>query len=738
MKSRIRERRRGDISRSLRKIMKCLCSGEQLRGANEMVPSSESLATKDYSISGDSCPAGQVDKKRPDTGNIEEAESSLRESGFLNYEEARALLGRYEFQKGNIEAALHVFEGIDIGSVTPKIKISLAQRAEQPKRHKRHSQHYAAPPMSIHAVGLLLEAVLLKAKSLQALGRFKEAAQSCKVILDIVESSLPEGLPENFGAECKLQETLSNAVELLPELWKLADSPREAIVSYRRALLHQWNLDAKTTAKIQKEFVIFLLYSGGEASPPNLRSQMDSSFVPRNNIEEAILLLMILVRKITLKRIEWDPSILDHLSFALSVSGDLTTLAYQYKELLPGTVNRRERYFTLALCYFGAGKDLIALDLLRKVLSSKEDPKHIPALLMASKICSKNPCLAEEGVNFASRVLESLDDRCDKLESVAHCLLGISNSANSKLAISDSERFESQSEALRALETAGKMTRMRDHNVLYHLSLENAEQRKLDAALYYAKCLLKLEAGSSVKGWLLLARILSAKKRFSDAESIINAALDQTGKWDQGDLLRTKAKLQIAQGQLRSAIETYTQLLAVFQVQKKAFGSGKKLLKENRDHARNLEVEVWHDLACVYISLSQWHDAEMCLFKSKTIKLYSASRCHTTGILCEAKGLYKEALKAFDDALNIDPNYVPSLISTALVLRRCSGSKESHAVARSFLMDALRHDSLNAGAWYNLGLVHRDEGSVSSLMEAAECFEAAHFLEETSPVEPFR
>lgn len=46
---------------------------------------------------------------------------------------------------------------------------------------------------------------------------------------------------------------------------------------------------------------------------------------------------------------------------------------------------------------------------------------------------------------------------------------------------------------------------------------------------------------------------------------------------------------------------------------------------------RNLEVQVWHDLACVYISLSQWHDAEMCLSKSRAIKLYSASRCHITG-----------------------------------------------------------------------------------------------------------
>ncbi|KAK6141501.1 hypothetical protein DH2020_024760 [Rehmannia glutinosa] len=322
----IRARRRDPVRVKLGKIMQCLCSGEQSH-RNEMVPSSESLATKDYSASVYSSRPGETERK-PDTGNIEEAETSLRESGCLNYEEARALLGRYEYQKGNVEAALHVFEGIDIAAVTPKMKITLSKIGET---RKRHSHNYETPPMSVHAVSLLFEAIFLKAKSLQALGRYKEAAQSCSVILEIVESSLPAGLPENFGADCKLQETLNKAVEVLPELWKLADSPREAILSYRRALLHHWNLDAHTTAKIQKEFAIFLLYSGAEAIPPNLRSQMDSAFVPKNNIEEAILLLIILLRKVTLKRIEWDPSILDHLSYALSISGGLRALANQVK-----------------------------------------------------------------------------------------------------------------------------------------------------------------------------------------------------------------------------------------------------------------------------------------------------------------------------------------------------------------------------------------------------------------------
>ncbi|KAJ6333909.1 hypothetical protein OIU78_010917 [Salix suchowensis] len=148
-----------------------------------------------------------------------------------------------------------------------------------------------------------------------------------------------------------------------------------------------------------------------------------------------------------------------------------------------------------------------------------------------------------------------------------------------------------------------------------------------------------------------------------------------------------------------------------------------------------LELEVWHDLASVYIRLSRWHDAETCLSKSKAICSYSASRCHTTGVLYEGKGLYKEALKAFGSALDIDPTHVPSMVSTAVVLRRL---RMQSSATRSFLMGALRLDRMNSSAWYNLGLLYKAEGAPSSSLEAAECFEAATFLEETAPAEPFQ
>lgn len=404
-----------------------------------------------------------------------------------------------------------------------------------------------------------------------------EAAQLCGTLLDTVEAALPRGLPENFGVDCKLHDTLSRAVELLPELWKLAGFSQEAVSSYRRALLTHWNLSAETVARIQKEFAIFLLHGGCYANPPNLRSQMDASFIPRNNFEEAVLLLMILLRKFALNKIEWDPTIVDHLAFALSVCGELKALARQLEELPPRAMERKERHYRLALCYLGEGDDMVALNLLKKILSAREDPNCLKSLLLASKICGEDSAHAEEGVHFARRALANLGDGCDTIGSVANLLLGISLSTHSRSSVSDSQRLAWQCESLAALEKADQIM-PKDYKVIYHLSLENAEQRKLDAALYYAKLLLKLEAGSNIKSWVLLARILSAKKCYLDAVDIVDAALEQSGMWGQGELLQTKARIQMAQGKLKNAVESYTQLLAILQLRSKAAGSGTNLV----------------------------------------------------------------------------------------------------------------------------------------------------------------
>lgn len=108
--------------------------------------------------------------------------------------------------------------------------------------------------------------------------------------------------------------------------------------------------------------------------------------------------------------------------------------------------------------------------------------------------------------------------------------------------------------------------------------------------------------------------------------------------------------------------------------------------------------------------------------------------CHA-GKHNEAKGFMKEALRAYSTALDLDPKHVPSLISTATVLRQLY--KKPLPVARCFLTDVLRLDRTNHVAWFNLGLLYEDEGD-SAAIEAAECFRAAALLEENAPAEPFR
>ena len=161
----------------------------------------------------------------------------------------------------------------------------------------------------------------------------------------------------------------------------------------------------------------------------------------------------------------------------------------------------------MSLCYNGAGEDLVALGLLRKLFSERED---VSGLLMASKICGERSGLAEEGIDYARR---SLGNECVQLDGAAHLVLGIALTESSRASATETERVARLSEGMQALESAD----ITDPRVLHRLALENTGERKLDSALAYAKHALKLGAESDLEVWLLLARVLSAQKRFSDA-----------------------------------------------------------------------------------------------------------------------------------------------------------------------------------------------------------------------------
>ncbi|KFK28981.1 hypothetical protein AALP_AA7G073100 [Arabis alpina] len=695
--------------------MLCACSGEQFR-FDEQPGSPESLATRDFSASGLSSRTGgpDWDSKLEDI-QVDEAESTLKEALSLNYEEARALLGRLEYQRGNFDAALQVFKGIDIRVLTPRIIKAIVESTTRPRKPRSRVVIVSPTSMSMHSVSLLLEAILLKARSLEELGSYKEAAGECKIILDIVESALPSGMPDvGISGFCKLQDVFQKGLELLPLLWKKAGDLGETIASYRRALFRPWNLDPQRLAVTQKSLALVLLYGSVEECT-------------KANTEEAIVLLMLLVKKMVVGEIQWDSELMDHLTFALSMTGQFEVLANYLEQVLPGVYTRGERWYLLSLCYSASGIDKTAINLLKMASGPSESKQipHTPWLLFGAKLCSKDPKHSRDGINFAHRVLDLASNQSEHLLSQAHRFLGVCYANAARSSRLDSERVLLQKKSLLSLNKAAE--RAKDDlepDIIFNLSVENAVQRNIPAALDGAVEYSSMVGGVSTRGWQHLSMVLSAEKRLKDAESILEFTMEEAGDIEKLELLKLKAVLQMAQEQPKQAMKTCSSLLALIRAQEKP-EQFKTLLEKS-------ETEAWEDLASVYRTLGSWSDAETCLEKARAICFYSPKGWNETGLCQEAKSLHEEALISFFMSLSIEPDHVPSIVSVADVMMKSGG--ESLATAKSFLMNALRLDPRNHDAWMKLGLVAKMQGLSQ---QAAEFYQAAYELELSAPVQSF-
>ncbi|GER30047.1 hypothetical protein STAS_05953 [Striga asiatica] len=678
--------------------------------------SPESLTTRDLSLSGfSSSRTGTADweSRLEEDAQVDEAESTLKEALSLNYEEARALLGRLEYQRGNFDAAIQVFQGIEIRLFSQKMSKAIAERTRPRKSRSRGKSSTAEGLMSLHSVSLLLEAIILKAKSLAELGRFQEAAKECKIILDTVESAKPNGIRDEITDDSKLLEIFHLALELLPELYLQAGSLDEAIAAYRRALLKPWNLNPERLAKLQKDLAVALLYGGVETS----------------NMEESILLLFILMQKILQGEIKWDLEIIDHLTFALAVNGQYESLAEQMEQILPGIYSRVERWYFLALCYSAAGQNQTALNLLKKIfdISRNNGKPHLPSLLLGAKLCVHDPNESLLGINFARGVIHACEGKNEHILSRAHMFIGICYGNAAKESISDHKRAVLHKEAINSLNYSHqKAGKSEDLEIKLWLGLENAVQRNLGKAFELVMEFSKTSGGSFARVWKILALIASGEQRLRDAEALIDVGLDETESIEQLELLRLKALVQIAKEEPKQAIETYRILLALIQ-------GTNELPEKNAFEVQ--AVEAWLDLAELYSKHELWLDSDICIEKAKEAKFYSPRVWEVTGRLFRAQEQNKEAMIAFSVSLSIDPDYVPSIVSTAELIIKTGNNSQSLHIAKGLLMNAVRLEPTNHDAWFNLGLVYKMEGFVQ---RAADSFQAAHELKLSAPLQSFQ
>jgi tetratricopeptide (TPR) repeat protein len=110
-----------------------------------------------------------------------------------------------------------------------------------------------------------------------------------------------------------------------------------------------------------------------------------------------------------------------------------------------------------------------------------------------------------------------------------------------------------------------------DPMIVFDLGLEYAMQRQLSIALDCAKRFLDISSGAWVEGWRFFTLLLTAQERHAEAELVLEAAAEESSPWQQGRLLQTRAKIQMAAGQPLRAVHTYRQLLSLVQASHQSF-----------------------------------------------------------------------------------------------------------------------------------------------------------------------
>lgn len=72
-----------------------------------------------------------------------------------------------------------------------------------------------------------------------------------------------------------------------------------------------------------------------------------------------------------------------------------------------------------------------------------------------------------------------------------------------------------------------------------------------------------------MQGWRFLALVLTSQERHAEADVVLESALEVATTSEQGPLLRTRAKVQMALGQPLRAVKCYQSLLALLRTQQK-------------------------------------------------------------------------------------------------------------------------------------------------------------------------
>ncbi|XP_058134486.1 tetratricopeptide repeat protein 7A isoform X2 [Dasypus novemcinctus] len=519
----------------------------------------------------------------------------------------------------------------------------------------------------------------------------------------------------------------------------------------------------------------------------------DNLYCPKDNIEEALLLLLIsesmATRDVVLSRapeqkedravsLQNAAAIYDLLSITLGRRGQYVMLAECLERAMKFAFEEFHLWYQVALSMVACGKSAYAVSLLCECVKLRPSDPTVP--LMAAKVCIGPLHWLDKAERFAMMVI-GLGEKAGEFLPKGYLALGLTYSLQATEATLKSKQDDLHKKALQSLERAQQLA-PDDPQVILYVSLQLALVRQISSSIEQLQEALKV-CRDDANALHLLALLFSAQKHYQHALDVINMALTEYP--ENFSLMFTKVKLEQVLKGPEEALVTCRQMLRLWQTlysfsqlggleKDSSFGESPTLKKQSGMHltlpdahdvdsgsqrassiaASRLEEamseltlpssvlkqgpmqlwttleQIWLQAAELFMEQRRLKEAGFCIQEAAGLFPTSHSVLYMRGRLAESKGCLEEAEQLYKEALTVNPDGVRIMHSLGLMLSRL-GHK---SLAQKVLRDAVERQSTCHEAWQGLGEVLQAQGQCEA---AVDCFLTALDLEASSPVLPF-
>ncbi|MEE6474196.1 hypothetical protein FKM82_010307 [Ascaphus truei] len=519
----------------------------------------------------------------------------------------------------------------------------------------------------------------------------------------------------------------------------------------------------------------------------------DNLYCPQDNIEEALLLLLICEsmanRDAVISRapdqkedravsLQNASAVYDLLSITMGRRGQYVMLSECLERAMKFAFGEFHLLYQLALSMMSCGKFAYAVSVLKECSKLRPADPTIP--LLAAKVCIGPLHWLEEGERFAKLVTEMGEDAGECLAK-GFLTLGLAYSLQATDATQKCTQDDLSKKALQTLQRAHQLD-PEDPQISLYESLQLGLVRQISDAIEHLQEALKL-CKDDVNCLHLLALLLSAQKQYQHALDVINIAINEYP--ETFSVMFTKVKLEWAHRGPEEALVTCRQMLYLWQklYNQSQLSEGEKEssladLPLTRKHsgmhltlpdaydpedgsqrassiaASRLEQaiseitmhssahrqgplqqwiileQIWLQAAELFMEQQHLKEAGFCIQEAASLFPTSHTVLYMRGKLAEMKGCLEEAKQLYDEALTVNPDGVKIMHSLGLILKRLG----RRSLAEKFLRDAVKIQSTSHEAWNGLGEVLQAQGKHEA---AVECFITALDLESSSPVLPF-